>query len=170
MWIHCLLRLQECRDKPEIFNYQRIQLSNNKFTNGFLGGTLNLAWLQCLSKQGYSTKDYTHGSREAVSHPEKSINVQGTFHFDTPSQNSPCTASRGDNMITTFISDWNGHNIPSSRRDDMITFLMIIETWLHGACTSTTKMREQVIQPENFEGKRNVASKIKRVPRNISQL
>ena len=122
MWIHCLLRLQECRDKPEIFNYQRIQLSNNKFTNGFLGGKLNLAWLQCLSKQGYSTKDYTHGSREAVSHPEKSINVQGTFHFDTPSQSSPCTASRGDNMITTFISDWNGHNIPSSRRDDMTSF------------------------------------------------
>ena len=47
----------------------------------------------------------THGSREAVSHLEKAINVQGSLHFDTPSQSSPCTTSRGDNMITTFISN-----------------------------------------------------------------
>ena len=35
--------LQECRDEPEIYNYQWIQLSNNEFINGILGGTLDLA-------------------------------------------------------------------------------------------------------------------------------
>ena len=41
------LRMQECRDESEIYNYQRIQLLNNKlkFINGILGGTLDLAWL-----------------------------------------------------------------------------------------------------------------------------
>ena len=34
--------MQECRDESEIYNYQRIQRSNNKFINGILGGTLGL--------------------------------------------------------------------------------------------------------------------------------
>ena len=37
--------MQEGRDESEIYNYKRIQLSNNKFINGILGGTLDLAWL-----------------------------------------------------------------------------------------------------------------------------
>ena len=45
VWIHGALRMQECRDETEIYNYQRIQVSNNKFINGILGGTLDLAWL-----------------------------------------------------------------------------------------------------------------------------
>ena len=43
--------MEECTDESEIYNYQRIQFSNNKFINGILGGggvggTLDLAWLQ----------------------------------------------------------------------------------------------------------------------------
>ena len=38
-----LLRMQECRHESEIYNYQRIQLLNNKFINGLLGGMLDLA-------------------------------------------------------------------------------------------------------------------------------
>ena len=37
--------MQECRDESDIYNYKQIQLLNNKFTNGILGGTLDLAWL-----------------------------------------------------------------------------------------------------------------------------
>ena len=36
--------MQECRDESEIYNYKRIQLSNNKFINGVMGGTLDLTW------------------------------------------------------------------------------------------------------------------------------
>ena len=43
--IHGSLRMWECRDESEIHKYQRIQPSNNKFINGILGGTLDLAWL-----------------------------------------------------------------------------------------------------------------------------
>ena len=35
--------MQKCWDDTEINNYQRIQLSNNTFIDGILGGTLNLA-------------------------------------------------------------------------------------------------------------------------------
>ena len=45
VWIHGSLRMQECRDESESYNYQQIQLSNNKLINGILGGTLDLAWL-----------------------------------------------------------------------------------------------------------------------------
>ena len=45
VWIHGALRMQEYREESEIYNYQWIQLSNNKFINGILGGTLDLAWL-----------------------------------------------------------------------------------------------------------------------------
>ena len=41
--IHGSLRIQECRDESEIYIYQWIQLSNNKFINGISGGTLDLA-------------------------------------------------------------------------------------------------------------------------------
>ena len=37
--------MQECRDESEIYNYQRIQLSNNKFINVILG--VRLTWLDC---------------------------------------------------------------------------------------------------------------------------
>ena len=37
--------MQEYRDESEIYNYQRIQLSNNTLINGIFGGTLDLAWL-----------------------------------------------------------------------------------------------------------------------------
>ena len=30
--------MQECRHESEIYNYQQIQLSNNKFINVILGG------------------------------------------------------------------------------------------------------------------------------------
>ena len=30
--------MKECRDESEIYNYQRIQLLNNKFINGILAG------------------------------------------------------------------------------------------------------------------------------------
>ena len=43
--IHGSLRIQECRDESEIYIYQWIQLSNNKFINEISGGTLDLAWL-----------------------------------------------------------------------------------------------------------------------------
>ena len=43
--MHSSLRMQERRAESEIYNYQRIQLSNNKFIDGSLGGTLDLAWL-----------------------------------------------------------------------------------------------------------------------------
>ena len=43
--MHGSLRMQECRDESEIYNHQRIQLSNTKFINGILGVTLDLAWL-----------------------------------------------------------------------------------------------------------------------------
>ena len=36
--IHGSLRMQECRDESEIYIYQWIQLSNNKFINGISGG------------------------------------------------------------------------------------------------------------------------------------
>ena len=36
-------RMQECRHESEIYDYQQIQLSNNKFINVILGGTLDLA-------------------------------------------------------------------------------------------------------------------------------
>ena len=39
------VRMQECRGESEIYIYQGIQLSNNKFINGISGGTLDLAWL-----------------------------------------------------------------------------------------------------------------------------
>ena len=39
------LPMQECRDESEIYNWQRIQLSNNIFINGILG-THDLAWLE----------------------------------------------------------------------------------------------------------------------------
>ena len=39
------LRNEECRHESEIYNYQRIQLSNNKFINVILGGTIDLGWL-----------------------------------------------------------------------------------------------------------------------------
>ena len=42
MRIYGSLRMQECRDESEIYNYQRIQLSNNKFINVILEGTLDL--------------------------------------------------------------------------------------------------------------------------------
>ena len=37
------LRMQECRDESEIYNYQGIQHSNNEFINTILGGTFDLA-------------------------------------------------------------------------------------------------------------------------------
>ena len=45
VWIHGSLQMQEFRDESEIYNCQWIQLLNNKFINGILGGTLDLAWL-----------------------------------------------------------------------------------------------------------------------------
>jgi len=39
--------MQECRDESEIYNYQRIQLSNNKFINGAWG--VRLTWFDCNS-------------------------------------------------------------------------------------------------------------------------
>ena len=45
LWIQGLLRMQECRDECEIYNYQRIQLSNNKFINRIL--RVRLTWLDC---------------------------------------------------------------------------------------------------------------------------
>ena len=40
--------MQECTDESEIYNYQRIQFSNNGILGGGGGveGTLDLAWLQ----------------------------------------------------------------------------------------------------------------------------
>ena len=49
MWILGSERMQaECRHESEIYNYQQIQLSKNKFINVILGGgggTLDLDWL-----------------------------------------------------------------------------------------------------------------------------
>ena len=36
--------MQEWRDESEIYNFQWIQLSNNKFVNGILGGGEGGAW------------------------------------------------------------------------------------------------------------------------------
>ena len=39
--------MQECTDESEIYNYQRIQFSNNGILGGGgVEGTLDLAWLQ----------------------------------------------------------------------------------------------------------------------------
>ena len=35
------LHMQERRDESEIYNFQWIQIWNNKFINGILGGTLD---------------------------------------------------------------------------------------------------------------------------------
>ena len=40
--------MQERKDESQIYNYQRIQLSNDKFINGILAGMLDLTWLQIL--------------------------------------------------------------------------------------------------------------------------
>jgi len=40
--------MQEWRDESEIYNYQRIQLSNNKFINEILG--VRLTWQDCNAK------------------------------------------------------------------------------------------------------------------------
>ena len=45
VWIHGSLRMQECTDESNIYNYQRIQLSNNKFINGIFG--VRLTWVDC---------------------------------------------------------------------------------------------------------------------------
>ena len=49
VWNDGKLCIQECRDESEIYNYQRIQLSQNKFINGILrgGGGVPLNWLHC---------------------------------------------------------------------------------------------------------------------------
>ena len=49
VWIDGKLCIQECRDESEIYNYQRIRLSQNKFINGILrgGGGVPLNWLHC---------------------------------------------------------------------------------------------------------------------------
>ena len=41
MWIHGALYMQERKDESQIYNYQRIQLSNDKFMNGILAGMLD---------------------------------------------------------------------------------------------------------------------------------
>ena len=50
VWIHCSLRMQECRDETELYNYQWIQPSNNKFTDAILEGyawpALTVTYLQ----------------------------------------------------------------------------------------------------------------------------
>ena len=45
MWIHRSLRMHECRDESEIYSYQQIQLSTDKFINGILWSMLDLPWL-----------------------------------------------------------------------------------------------------------------------------
>ena len=37
--------MQEYTDESDIYNYQRIQLSNNKFINGIFG--VRLTWVDC---------------------------------------------------------------------------------------------------------------------------
>ena len=51
VWIHSSLSMQECRDESEIYNFQHIQVSNNKFINGILGGGggVRLIWLDCIA-------------------------------------------------------------------------------------------------------------------------
>ena len=43
--------MQECRDESEIYNYQRIQLLNNKFINGILYWGVRLTWLDCKTQE-----------------------------------------------------------------------------------------------------------------------
>ena len=56
VWIHFSLRMQECRDETELYNYQWIQPSNNKFINAILGGMLDLPWLKHI----YNNKYFSH--------------------------------------------------------------------------------------------------------------
>ena len=51
--------MQKCRDESEIYKYQRIQLSNDKFINEILRGmvvgggyTYSLTWLDCKRNFG----------------------------------------------------------------------------------------------------------------------
>ena len=60
--------MQECRDESEIYNYQRIQFSHNKFINGILGKGagrgVRLTWLDCKvfnSYVGLSEKSLSYG-------------------------------------------------------------------------------------------------------------
>ena len=41
--LRLITQVRECRDESEIYNYQWIQLLNNKFINDILRGTLDLA-------------------------------------------------------------------------------------------------------------------------------
>ena len=40
-----LIMQARMQDQSEIYNWERIWLSNNKFISGFFGGTLDLVWL-----------------------------------------------------------------------------------------------------------------------------
>ena len=49
--------MQECRDESDIYNYQRIQLSNNKFIMGAWG--VRLTWLD--GKKPWHTEQFWSG-------------------------------------------------------------------------------------------------------------
>ena len=60
--------MQEYRDESEIYNYQRIQFSHNKFINGIsgkgAGWVVRLTWLDCKvfnSYVGLSEKSLSYG-------------------------------------------------------------------------------------------------------------
>ena len=61
VWIHSSLSMQECRDESEIYNYQHIQVSNNKFIDGILGG-VRLIWLDCIALFQFLHKNHTLGT------------------------------------------------------------------------------------------------------------
>ena len=46
-WIHCSLHKKECRHESEIYNYQRIQLSNIELMMASCG--VSLTWIDCNS-------------------------------------------------------------------------------------------------------------------------
>ena len=103
MWIHSSLRIQECRDESEIYNYQRIQLSNNRLINGSLGGTLDCnkfglsstqPWVSglsykniCQAEKRWGDEGWSHGAYSARS-PPNMTKVEGGGGVE--SHREPC--------------------------------------------------------------------------------
>ena len=56
--------MQECTDESEIYNYQRIQFSNNKFIWNLWGGGIRLTWLDWKSKHKQGCVRYSGSSRK----------------------------------------------------------------------------------------------------------
>ena len=65
VWIDGKLCIQECRDESEIYNYQRIRLSQNKFINGILRGGGGYPWTDFTVTATFPRGDVTLSQRQS---------------------------------------------------------------------------------------------------------